>query len=50
MLNLNLIIRRLVDESSESLEEVFETCHREAVSAFTAVTTERMHDYWGRVK
>lgn len=50
MLNLNLITRRLVDESSESLEAVFDACHREAVSAFTAVTTERMHDHWVRIK
>jgi hypothetical protein len=49
MLNLNLITRRLVDQS-ESLEAAFHASHCEAVRAFTAVTTERMHTHWGRTQ
>jgi len=49
MLNLNLITRRVVDES-QSLEDVFHACHCDAVEAFVAITTARMHDYWGRLK
>jgi hypothetical protein len=49
MLNLNLITRRIVD-GSRSLEEVFHACHCDAVEAFVAITTPRMHDYWGRLK
>jgi hypothetical protein len=47
MLNLNLISRRLVDQS-ESLQEAFHACHCESVRAFTAVTTPKMHEHWGR--
>jgi hypothetical protein len=47
MLNLNLITRRLVDQS-ESLEVAFHASHCEAVRAFTAVTTPKMHAHWGR--
>jgi hypothetical protein len=49
MLNLNLIARRIVG-GSHSLEDVFHACHRDAVEAFAAITTDRMHDYWGRVQ
>jgi hypothetical protein len=47
MLNLNLITRRLVDDA-EPLEQAFHASHCDAVRAFTAVTTPRMHEYWGR--
>jgi hypothetical protein len=47
MLNLNLITRRRV-EQSESLAHVFHACHCEAVGAFASVTTEKMHEHWGR--
>jgi hypothetical protein len=47
MLSLNLITRRLVDQS-ESLEAAFHASHCEAVRAFTAVTTPKMHEHWGR--
>ncbi len=49
MVNLNLIIRRTVDET-QSLEGVFHACHRDAVEAFVAITTTRMHDHWERIK
>lgn len=49
MFNLNLIARRLVDES-ESLEVVFGACHRDAVRAFTAITTPEIQAHWGRTQ
>jgi hypothetical protein len=49
MLNLNLITRRIID-GPRSLEDVFHACHSDAVEAFVAITTPRMHDYWGRLK
>ncbi len=47
--NLNLVSRRLVEES-DSLERVFDSCHRDAVRAFVAITTPRMHTIWGRTR
>lgn len=49
MFNLNLIARRLVDES-ESLEAAFGACHRDAVRAFTAITTPEIQAHWGRTR
>ncbi len=47
--HLNLVSRRLVDES-ESLMSVFDACHYDAVLAFAAITTSRMHKIWGRIR
>jgi hypothetical protein len=49
MFNLNLIARRLVEESG-SLEAAFAACHRDAVRAFTAITTREIQAYWGRTR
>lgn len=49
MLNLNLIVRRLVDDA-ESLEGVFDQCHRDAVQAFTAITTPDIQRAWERTQ
>jgi hypothetical protein len=49
VLNLNLIARRVVDDVV-SLEDVFHACHCDAVEAFTAITTDRMHEHWRRVQ
>lgn len=47
--HLNLVSRRLVEES-ESLATVFDACHYDAVRAFVAITTPRMHTIWGRTR
>jgi uncharacterized protein (TIGR04255 family) len=49
VLNLNVVSRRLIDES-ESLATVFDACHCDAVRAFAAITTSRMHTIWGRTR
>jgi hypothetical protein len=47
--NLNLVSRRAVDDS-EILATAFDSCHRDAVSAFVAITTPTMHKAWGRTQ
>jgi len=47
-IHLRLISRRIVD--NHDLDSVLEQCHADIVLGFTAVTTERMHEIWGRKK
>lgn len=47
-LHLRLISRRIV--GGQELDRVLEQCHADIVHAFTAVTTERMHEIWGRIR
>jgi uncharacterized protein (TIGR04255 family) len=46
MLHLRLISRRFVQ--NRELDSVLEECHTDIVEGFTAITTERMHEIWGR--
>lgn len=46
-LQLQLISRRFV-HTGRDLESVLDRCHVDIVEGFTAVTTERMHEIWGR--
>jgi uncharacterized protein (TIGR04255 family) len=45
-LRLRLISRRLVNGTA--LTDVLEDCHADIVNCFTSVTTENMHEVWGR--
>jgi hypothetical protein len=47
-LHLRLISRRTVGD--QEFDRVLEQCHADIVHAFTAVTTERMHEIWGRIR
>ena len=45
-LRLQLISRRYVGDAS--LVDTLEASHRDIVESFTAITTEKMHQVWGR--
>jgi uncharacterized protein (TIGR04255 family) len=48
---LNLFSRRIVQgDDPDRLASVFEQCHEDVVEGFTAITTSKMHDAWGRKK
>jgi hypothetical protein len=47
-LHLRLISRRMVHH--RDVDSVLEQCHADIVRGFTAVTTERMHEIWGRLR
>lgn len=47
-IRLQLVCRRIVGE--RDLDSVLEQAHADLVNAFTAVTTDRMHELWGRVR
>lgn len=47
-IHLRLISRRIVN--NQDLDSVLERCHADIVLGFTAVTTEPMHEIWGRRK
>lgn len=47
-LQLRLISRRIVHD--DAVDDVLEACHADIVNGFTAVTTEKMHDVWGRYR
>ncbi len=48
LLHLRLIGRRFVQ--NRELDSVLEECHDDIVRGFTAITTERMHEAWGRFR
>lgn len=47
-LRLRLISRRMV--KGAPLADVLEECHADIVNCFTSVTTDRMHEIWGRIQ
>jgi hypothetical protein len=48
VLQLRLISRRIIDRGGAPLAAVFDACHRDAVTAFVAVTEPEMHNIWRR--
>lgn len=48
VLALRLVSRRFVRDIK--LDLVLETCHADIVRAFTAITTDHMHEHWGRIR
>lgn len=48
VLALRLVSRRFV--SGRALDDVLEACHADIVEGFTAITTENMHEIWGRLR
>lgn len=47
---LLLTSRRILEKAGNSLAAVFDACHRDAVSAFVAVTEPDMHTIWRRTR
>lgn len=48
VLHLRLISRRIV--GTDPLGDVLEECHADIVEGFTAITTDNMHQLWGRTQ